>query len=63
MEMVTRSEVSQTDRKTNIIRCHYTWNLQKDTDELISNTETDPQIQKTNFGYQRGKGGRRGGIN
>ena len=29
----------------------------KDTNELYE-TETDPQIQKTNQGYQRGKGGR-----
>ena len=29
-----------------------------DTNELIYKTERDSQTQKTNYGYQRGKGGR-----
>ena len=28
-----------------------------DTNELLYKTEMDPQTQKTNYGYQRGKGG------
>ena len=28
----------------------------KETNELISKTERDSQTQKTNYGYQRGKG-------
>ena len=27
------------------------------TNELLCKTEMDPQIQETNYGYQRGKGG------
>ena len=33
----------------------YTWNLKYDTNELIYETETNSQSQKTNA-YQRGKG-------
>ena len=33
-----------------------------DTNEPIYKTETDSQTQKTNFGYQRGKGGGQLGL-
>ena len=31
--------------------------LLNDTNEFMYETETDPQTQKTNYGYQRGKAG------
>ena len=31
------------------------WNLKKNTNELIYKTETDSQVSKINYGYQRGK--------
>ena len=37
------------------------WNLKYDQNELIHETETDPQIQRTS-GYQWGEGGWRGKI-
>ena len=36
------------------------WNLEKDTDELISSTETDPQTQKTNSRLPKGRVGQTG---
>ena len=33
------------------------WNLKKNTNESMYKIETDSQTQKTNYGYQRGKGG------
>ena len=60
-EIVTLSEVRQTDRQTSY-DITYMLNLEKDTDELISNTERNPQTQKTNLGLPEGKAGRRGGI-
>ena len=39
----------------------YTWNLEKDTNELIYKTEINSQTQETKSCYQRGKAG--GGIN
>ena len=36
----------------------YTWNLKKNTSELIYKTETDSQTQKQTHGDQMGKGGR-----
>ena len=34
------------------------WNLKKkDTNEHMYKTETDPQTQKTNYGYQKEKAG------
>ena len=38
------------------------WNLKYGTNELIYETETDSQTQKTNFWLPKGKGGG-GGIN
>ena len=36
----------------------YMWNLKKnDTNELIYKTETDSQLRKQTYGYQRGKWG------
>ena len=32
------------------------WNLKYDTNELIYETETDPQTQKTNIWLTKGKG-------
>ena len=40
LEITIQSEVSQTE---------------KDKNELIYKTETDPQIQKQTYSYQRGK--------
>ena len=40
LEIIILSEVSQTE---------------KDKNELIYKTETDPQIQKQTYSYQRGK--------
>ena len=37
------------------------WNLKINTNELIYKTETDSQMWKITYGYQRGKSG--GGIN
>ena len=34
------------------------WNLKYDTNELVYQTETDSQIQKTNLWLPKGKGGR-----
>ena len=34
------------------------WNLKNDTGELIYETEIHPQVQKTNLGLPKGKGGR-----
>ena len=42
LEIIILSEVSQTKKD----KCHditYTWNLKKDTNELICKTETDSQ--------------------
>ena len=33
----------------------YTWNLKKDTNELVYKTETDPQTQKANLRLSKGK--------
>ena len=38
--------------------CH----LRNDTNEFIFKTKTDSQTLKTNYGYQRGKVGRRDGL-
>ena len=35
----------------------YMWNLDYDTNELIYETETDSQTQKTNLWLPKGKGG------
>ena len=42
-------------RKTNI-RCHLNVESKYNSNESIYKTETDSQTQKTNYGYQRGKG-------
>ena len=36
----------------------YTWNLKKDTNELVYKTETDPQTQKTKLWLPKGKLGK-----
>ena len=47
------SQVRQ--RKTNI-RYHLNVESKYNSNESIYKTETDSQTQKTNYGYQRGKG-------
>ena len=36
----------------------YTWNLKKDTNELVYKTETDPQTQTTKLWLPKGKLGK-----
>ena len=55
LETIILSEISQ--RKTNIIWYTYTWNLKYNTNELIYETDVDPDIENKH-GYQRGNGGR-----
>ena len=38
------------------------WNLNYDTNELIYETETDPQTQRTDLGLPRGRGWGRDGV-
>ena len=47
-EIIILSEVSQTDKETNIV---YIWNLKKnDTIEFTYKTEKYPHTQKTTYG-------------
>ena len=54
LELIILSEVSQT--KINIIWYHsyVESDFLNDINELIYKTETDSQISKKNYGYQRG---------
>ena len=53
---------SKPDRERQILYdITYMWNLKINTNELIYKTETDSQMWKITYGYQRGKSG--GGIN
>ena len=62
LEITILSEVSQTEKdKHHMTSLIYMWNLKYDTSELIYESETDSQTQRT-YGYQRGKG-REGWIN
>ena len=53
VEIIILSEVSQ--RKTDIIDITHMWNLKYDTNELISETETDSQIWRTDLRLPRGR--------
>ena len=56
------TEWSKPDRERQILYdITYMWNLKINTNELIYKTETDSQMWKITYGYQRGKSG--GGIN
>ena len=62
-EIIILSEVRQ--RQTNIIWYRlYVESKKNDTNELIYKTAIDLQIQKTNYGYKRGKveGGNKLGV-
>ena len=52
VDIIILSEISQT--KTNTIQC-YMWKLKYDTNELIYETETDSQTQKTDLWLPRGR--------
>ena len=53
LEIIILSEVSQTERQSYDIT--YMWNLKNSTNELIYETETDSQTQKTNLWLPKGK--------
>ena len=57
LEIIILSEVSQTERQ--IYDSTYIWNLKYGSNELISKMEIDSQIEKTIYGYQRGRKERR----
>ena len=40
----------------------YMWNLKYETNELIHETETDAQTQRTHLWFSNGRGGREGWI-
>ena len=52
VDIIILSEISQT--KTNTIQC-YMWKLKYGTNELIYETETDSQTQKTDLWLPRGR--------
>ena len=54
-----RTKWSKSDRERQMsYDITYMWNLKKnDTNELIYKTETDSQLRKQTYGYQRGKWG------
>ena len=62
LEMIILSEVSKSERERQIpYGITYMSNLKYDTNELICETETDSQTQRTDLRLPRGMGGR-GGI-
>ena len=55
LEIIILSEVSQTEKDKYDIA--YMWNLKKSCiNELIYRTGIASQMQKTNYGYQEGRG-------
>ena len=57
----TKWNISERERQTPYA-ITYMWNLKYDTDQLICETETDSQMQRTDLWLPRGKGGRRDGL-
>ena len=55
LENIILSEVSQRQILYDIA---YMWILKNNTNELTYKPLIDSQTQKTNYGYQRGRGGR-----
>ena len=55
LEIIILSEVSQ-KKKDKYHMISLMWNLKYDTNELIYETETDSQTQKTNLWLPKGKG-------
>ena len=47
--------LSEVSKRQTLYNITYMWNLKYNTNELIYKTETDSQILKTTYGYQRGK--------
>ena len=58
LEIVRLSEVSKTEKDRYHMTPHM-WNLKYDRNELIYETETDSQIQRTDLRLPKGKGERR----
>ena len=60
LEKIILSEVSQTEKDKYMTNSHVESDFFKnDINELIYKTETDPQISKKTYGYQRGNMGGR----
>ena len=58
LEIIILSEVSQKEKdKYHMISLMWNLIFKNETNELIYKKETDSQILKTNYGYQRGNMG------